>query len=759
MKNNSTSSHDVKADQPKSTGYGRFNPKGCALICEDEDTAKAIYGELGAFSIDAKGLENVLVLFDSMAEEYPDCTCLLCLNEEVDVGDRAFITPKDPSLDWVKTINQYERTDPDDESASESISIKIDQLRKAAKKSPEKPTESTLKSKEVAKTDQPTKTIGEYDSGHFKYISHQGAIELMRALVVDADEAMKNSKEDADTAFNEVYSDKVLMALNTLSQYDAACIPRFKRKMKAAKIPVADWNKKLKLTGTFEVKPSDEEVEKIQENEKLKLKAEKDSSDAREFSQKHHEVWVCHSDFLVQTASGKFKHDTHSNVAFNIACSASGIWAFNPLMSKWHHFIGTHWKPVSTGEFKIQLSKVLKRGCDPIGCDNSFSKGVYSELESQRLELPKPQNGFIPFKNGVLSLDTKTLKNSDPGYGHTYYLPHKYKEGSECSEFMKWINHATGNDQPTIKFIQAVIAGVLTRRSDLHFFIHFIGQGGTGKGTMLNLLTEIVGNENTCTTDMKKLNENNFEAAAVVGKSLVIIPELDGYTGKIEVFKSMTGSDKLRIEEKGIQRGSDYKYEGIVAVASNNHIVSDDKTSALGRRRKIISFDTLPTDGEIKDMSNRGGLGVVLASETPQIINWALELTHKEVTDIIRAETPAMKELKDEAIKANNHAAEWADECCDFSDDKAWTACRGKGQIVNECLYANYCYWRDENGLKPSPLKSFKLALMDFAKSKGYSAEESRRNYSRGFSGVKLNEHGLHINILGQDKRQNIQTE
>ena len=60
----------------------------------------------------------------------------------------------------------------------------------------------------------------------------------------------------------------------------------------------------------------------------------------------------------------------------------------------------------------------------------------------------------------------------------------------------------------------------VTERGDLQRYMELIGYGGSGKGTILRLLTQLVGKNNIAVTDLKQLEKNRFETASFYGKKL-----------------------------------------------------------------------------------------------------------------------------------------------------------------------------------------------------------------------------------------------
>jgi len=65
-----------------------------------------------------------------------------------------------------------------------------------------------------------------------------------------------------------------------------------------------------------------------------------------------------------------------------------------------------------------------------------------------------------------------------------------------------------------------------------------IGLGGTGKGTFIRLLLNLIGMSNACSSDLDDFCNNRFEAARL-SVSLVVFADTDKQVGKLGKFLSL----------------------------------------------------------------------------------------------------------------------------------------------------------------------------------------------------------------------------
>jgi putative DNA primase/helicase len=193
-----------------------------------------------------------------------------------------------------------------------------------------------------------------------------------------------------------------------------------------------------------------------------------------------------------------------------------GKFRYHAQAAVWHRFETTHWAIVAEAEVYPHVSAVLTCGTGELGFKQSYLNGVATLIKrADMLPLPPAQPGKIPFANGLYDVATRTLEPLTRENALTWAIPHPFEEGANCRKFKAWLRMALGDDPELIEFIRAFIAACLTGRADLQKFLMLLGPGGTGKGTFLRLLTEILGPSNCTTTDLKNLEQNRFETAAL----------------------------------------------------------------------------------------------------------------------------------------------------------------------------------------------------------------------------------------------------
>jgi putative DNA primase/helicase len=191
----------------------------------------------------------------------------------------------------------------------------------------------------------------------------------------------------------------------------------------------------------------------------------------------------------------------------------------------------------------------------------------------------------------VWDVNNHKLLPHSPDFLLTWKLPRDYPSvfGLEYRSIDNFLNQVTKSNQQLKNILIAAANAVLLGRCDLQKAIYLVGNGGNGKGSFLRLLEMLVGDMNTHSTTLHDLCDNQFELANIYKKRLIICPDEDKRFGRLSRFKSITGGDSIRGEKKG-KDAFKFRYEGMVAIASNDPIFLGDSSYGLSRRLITIPF-------------------------------------------------------------------------------------------------------------------------------------------------------------------------
>lgn len=344
------------------------------------------------------------------------------------------------------------------------------------------------------------------------------------------------------------------------------------------------------------------------------------------------------------------------------------------------------------------------------------------------------QKGLIPMQDGVLNLCTKRLLPHKPGYRFTWALPYSWSSRSiGCQPIQEFLVKITGGSKAVAEVLRAYLNACITGRSDLQRYLELIGGGGTGKSTFMTLAGALVGTENTVSSQLRLLENNQFETAKFYRKRLVCFPDSERWQGGVSVLKQMTGQDLLRYERKGVQQCRDYRYDGMVILTANEAPESIDKTSGQERRKLTIVLDT-----KVAEYANRD-LIKEFEPYLPGLLEWVLEMSPDEVTRLVKhtdREVPALARIKWEQLTHTNPIAAWVDEKLVIDPEVKLYIGLGDIEEAGRWGYANFCKTQIENGHKNSiPMKRFSSNLRDLLKNQMKVAISEGRDRNGSYIG------------------------
>lgn len=362
-----------------------------------------------------------------------------------------------------------------------------------------------------------------------------------------------------------------------------------------------------------------------------------------------------------------------SAVATRLVDCLKNRFAFCRKTLRWYAFVGTHWEGLTAPVVDEVVTQLLYAGA-PHGFKARTLAAILSLLTKGLLPLPVTaavDTRLIPFTNGLLDPITRILTPITPDNALTWSLPYAYDPAASCPTIQHWLRAAVesedaedgDNPDDLVDFLRAWLAGLLTGRADLQCFLHLLGPGGTGKGTFIRMAEALVGQHNATVTDLRNLETNRFETAALYGKRLAAITDSSKYGGSVDVLKALTGQDPLRLEVKHRQQGATFTFSDMVLLASNEPLQFTDYTGAIERRRLTVAFDRRVSAAERAAWDRQGGEAAVLHREIPGLVNWILELSRSDVSCIIKNQPKQMTRLNREVMQHSNPIADWLMQC------------------------------------------------------------------------------------------------
>ncbi|MGU6378402.1 primase-helicase zinc-binding domain-containing protein [Salmonella enterica subsp. enterica serovar Javiana] len=290
------------------------------------------------------------------------------------------------------------------------------------------------------------------------------------------------------------------------------------------------------------------------------------------------------AEFTAMSTSEKAMR-VHEHYGEALAVDANG-----QLLSRYEAGI---WKIIPPSDFARDVAGLFQRLRAP------FSSGkIASVVETLKLIIPQqdaPARRLIGFRNGVLDTATGTFSPHHKSHWlrtlcDVDFTPPVEGETLEthAPHFWRWLDRAAGGRPEKRDVILAALFMVLANRYDWQLFLEVTGPGGSGKSILAEIATMLAGEDNATSATIETL-ESPRERAALIGFSLIRLPDQEKWSGDGAGLKAITGGDAVSVDPKYKDAYSTHIPAVILAV-NNNPMRFTDRSGGVSRRRVILHF-------------------------------------------------------------------------------------------------------------------------------------------------------------------------
>ena len=428
------------------------------------------------------------------------------------------------------------------------------------------------------------------------------------------------------------------------------------------------------------------------------------------------------AEFTAMSASEKAMR-VHEHYGEALAVDANG-----QLLSRYEQGI---WKVIPPSDFARDVAGLFQRLRAP------FSSGrIASVVDTLKLIIPQqaaPARRLIGFRNGVLDTGTglfsphskahwlRTLCDVDftpPVMGETLE--------SHAPHFWRWLDRAAGRSAAKRDVILAALFMVLANRYDWQLFLEVTGPGGSGKSILAEIATMLAGEDNATSATIETL-ESSRERAALIGFSLIRLPDQEKWSGDGAGLKAITGGDAVSVDPK-YQNAYSTHIPAVILAVNNNPMRFTDRSGGVSRRRVIIHFPEQiapeERDPQLKDK---------IARELAVIVRQLMQ----QFSDPMAARTLLQAQQNSIEALSIKRDADPAFDFCGYLEAQTGTdgMYMGNANIVprqpRQYLYHAYLVYMEAHGYKNT------LSLTMFGKGlpamlKEYGLEYDKRRTNQG---------------------------
>jgi len=406
-------------------------------------------------------------------------------------------------------------------------------------------------------------------------------------------------------------------------------------------------------------------------------------------------------------------------LASELAEELQGKVIYDDSTSRWLCYERGVWHKASEAEMQALIStEVRSRAISGYGT-SAYIQNILFHLRPLLFVKEweeKPSSERLPFLNGVLDIPTMELLPHSPGHYLTWTLPRNYEpDASDWGLIKSWLDESLKGKQDDIWKVLCFFAAIIRGRTDIQRFLECRGAGGSGKSTLANLATKLVGDRNMIPMSWRSIT-NDYKMADFKGKRLAVFADAGvANADQMEVFRAMTGEDKLSgrpIRESWIE----FYSSALCIVTANKPIFSGQGHSWYGRRAVVLKFDNY-----VEKPRN------LMKEFEPQIsafLNYLLTISDEDITLTFEKKRGVSLHAWESMVESDSVAA-WINDCIKREPGYMSTIGAKPGELdaiksgalasnfETLTLYAHYVWYCRENGLMARSKNTFSSAVLD----------------------------------------------
>lgn len=438
---------------------------------------------------------------------------------------------------------------------------------------------------------------------------------------------------------------------------------------------------------------------------------------------------------------GRFGLD-ENGVIEAFASRYKGNLKFDHHAGKWFKFGGAHWQREETKlarhyarETSLALAlqdpksatvKALKR----VSTWEAIERGACTDRHfAVTSEIWNRDKMLLGTPGGTVDLRTGELRPADPK-DHisrvTAVAPIPFADFEperDCPRWLAFLTEALAGDTEAIRFLQQWGGYSLTGETKEQVLVFVYGPGGSGKGTAINTVAEIMGdyaiNVGMETLTASKHDRHTTELARLRGARMARASETEkGRAWAENRIKTLTGQDTITAR---FMRQDDFEFlpEFKLTIFGNNRPSLKDVDAAISRRFIVLPFDHPPArrDPELAEK---------LKAEWPGILSWLIAgCLDWQAHGLARP--PVVEAATKEYFAEQDAFGRWLEDCCEIDSAHADTT---------DSLWLSWQRFANMLGEDPgSKIRTFPETLSQ----RGFiPIKDSRGIRGRGYKGLRV---------------------
>ena len=226
---------------------------------------------------------------------------------------------------------------------------------------------------------------------------------------------------------------------------------------------------------------------------------------------------------------------------------------------------------------------------------------VNESLESIRMktlierELFNKPNGDLNLNNGILNYNTQDFRPHNVNSLFTYCMNIDYDPDATCPNIMKYLEWAQPDEKARFTILEEM-AYCLVNGYPIQRLFFWFGPGGNGKGTMMNILVALLGENNVSHVSLQDLEKDkNYSQANLFGKKLNECGEIPAKKTSFDFINAITGGDRRSV--RGIYKEI-FNLDNEAKMFFSMNEIPEITNVTDGPMRRLITTPWYSTKGE-----------------------------------------------------------------------------------------------------------------------------------------------------------------
>ena len=333
----------------------------------------------------------------------------------------------------------------------------------------------------------------------------------------------------------------------------------------------------------------------------------------------------------------------------------------------------------------------------------------------------------IAVGNGIFNCLTKELESFTPLYTVVTRIKTNYIENPVQPKFADkftlegMIGDFANQNPDRIQLLTQIIKSILTGVNTSDVFFIVIGPGGDGKSTMFNMITNLIGVQNTAYLNFTEISQPD-KLLTTLNKKLMLGMDNDVnlYIKKTALLKSMASHETITLNRKYMSSISVEFSPVIVQLCNEMPRFSETKESM---RRRIVTFKS--ENSHYKNGTQNPNVKKYI--NDTRFLEYALwYFLNEDITPYYNDYNEIDKDVTDESLNNEDIIGQFVNEMINIK----YISSINK-YIPLRHFYALYLDWFSINnpGAKPMGMRTFKLKVSDEMYKLGYTFDPRRKHH------------------------------